>query len=723
MSARRIAIAYCLALCSCFFACMSAVQAAATNAGQLSFSAVWFEAVQGTPFPGVKVLRTGGASGTATVECKTSNASAVAGVNYTAMSTTLHWADGDATPKVCAVQINNSDHFSGHLMLSVGLSAPTGATLGSTTSTLIEIFGNKDGGNLALQSPAYSVAQSAGSINVTVTRTGGSVGYAAVAYYTADKTAVAGVDFTYTYGELHWVNGDTTPRTITVPISKAKTFSGTKTFDFIIAGPFIALLSSPATAVVTITGSSTTAPAAGNVAFGAATYAVQQSRGAAVVTVARSGGTAGASSMSYATSNGTATAGQNFTAKTGTLTWADGDGTARSIVVPVATAAMNKSMNFQVALTKVSGAATLGAPNAATVTITPDASTSALSVSVSGNELIDAQGNGIQLRGVNVSGLEGPSFGNDPWRGQKPNFAAMKTWGINVVRLPLAESNWLGLCSITLNTGVTPAVYQAAIQAAASEANALGIYVILDLHWVAVPNLCPNGQNAMADTTYSAKFWSEVATAFKDNPAVMFELFNEPQGNYPPTTNDWNNYITGGLTGPQDTGAQQLLNAIRAAGATNVVLVDTLNYAATFGNNNPSKTGFNDNAPGFHLPTDTLSTPQLVAVQHYYNTATKFEQGANVVLNKNIPILLTEYGDVDGTTNDTTAVYGWADPGGRASQALTSGGSSFPGVGYVAWTWNFGYGGWSLISDSNGDLSGSPYAAAVKAHYRSRAGL
>jgi aryl-phospho-beta-D-glucosidase BglC (GH1 family) len=427
--------------------------------------------------------------------------------------------------------------------------------------------------------------------------------------------------------------------------------------------------------------------------------------------------------VSYATINGTATAGQNFTAQSGRLTWAAGDTTAKNIVVPVSSTTIGKEINFSVSLSNPSGA-TVGSPASTLVTINPSAtSTASIAVSVSGNKLIDAQGQDIQLRGVNVSGLEGPSFENDPWRGQKPNFAAMKTWGINVVRLPLAEGNWLGLCSTTLNAGVTPAVYQAAIQSAASEANALGIYLILDLHWIAVPNLCANGQNAMADTTYSAKFWSEVATAFKGNPAVMFELFNEPQGNYPPTTNDWNNYITGGLTGPQDTGAQQLLNAIRAAGATNVVLVDTLNYAATFGNNNPSQTGFTDSAPGFHLPTDTLSTPQLVAVQHYYNTATKFEQGANVVLNKNIPIILTEYGDDNGTTTDTTAVYGWADPGGRASQALTSGGASFPGVSYIAWTWNFGYGGWSLISDSNGDLSGSPYAAAVKAHYRSRAGL
>jgi aryl-phospho-beta-D-glucosidase BglC (GH1 family) len=456
-----------------------------------------------------------------------------------------------------------------------------------------------------------------------------------------------------------------------------------------------------------------------SIAFATAYYTVQQTAGSVTVTATRSGSSGAAASVSYATANGTATAGQNFTAQSGTLIWAAGDATARNIVVPFSSTTIGNAINFSVTLSDPNGA-TLGSPASTLVTITPAGS---ISVAVSGNNLIDAQGNQIQLRGVNVSGLEGSSFDNDPWRAQKPNFAAMKTWGINVVRLPLAEANWLGLCSTTLNAGVTPAVYESAIQTAVSEANALGIYVILDLHIIAVPNLCPNGQNAMADTTYSAKFWGEVATAFKGNPAVMFELFNEPQGNYPPTTNDWNNYITGGLTGPQDTGAQQLLDAIRGAGATNVVLVDTLDYASTFGNNNPSKTGFTDNAPGFYLPADTLSTPQLVAVQHYYNAATKYEQGANVVLNKDIPIMLTEYGDEDGTTNDTTAVFGWADPGGRASQALTSGGASFPGVSYVAWTWNSGYGSWSLISDSNGDLSGSPYAAAVKAHYQSRAGL
>jgi hypothetical protein len=722
---------------------MNSVKAAATNTGQLSFSAVWFEAVQGTPFPGVKVVRTGGASGAATVECKTSNASAVAGVNYTAMNTTLHWADGDATPKVCAVQINNSDHFSGHLMLSVGLSAPTGATLGSTTRTLIEIFGNKDGGNLSLQSPTYSVAQSAGSINVTVNRTGGSVGYAAVAYYTADKTAVAGVDFTYTYGELHWVNGDTSPRTITIPVSKAKLFSGTKTFDFVIAGPFVALLGSPTTAVVTITGGSITAPAAGNVAFGAASYSVQQSKGAAVVTVARSGGTAGASTMSYATSNGTATAGQNFTAQSGTLAWADGDGTARNIVVPIATAAMNKSMNFQVALTKVSGAATLGTPSATTVTITPDASTSALSVSVSGNRLIDVQGNELQLRGVNVSGLEGVAIQgwspSNPWGNQTgtptPDWSTIKTWGTNAVRLPLNEASWLGLSCIdeggfgsTVTNGVRtqnkPGTtikadpgnnYQATVASTVAGATAAGLYVILDLHEAAPGNICPMVQNAMADADHSVAFWTSVASAFKNSPNVIFELFNEP-------FLDMTTALVGDTPGPdllnggatltsvaaaapgnsinvaynwQTAGMQQMLDAVRATGATNVVLTSTNSYAGALYEWLQYK------------PTDSAN--QLAAVWHAYYNSPQDMTAAEAIKAAGYPVIITEYGDAIGgsTAPISSVILPFADA---------------HNISYLAWTWDVwpGLPAFVLITDAAGDPT-QGYGTYVKAHYLCRA--
>ena len=377
--------------------------------------------------------------------------------------------------------------------------------------------------------------------------------------------------------------------------------------------------------------------------------------------------------------------------------------------------------------TGTSSAVTTTGSTTSTAVLEPSTTATAISIAVSGNHLVDGSGNAIQLRGVNVSALEGVPWNSDPWRGEAPDFAAMKAWGINVLRLPLSEANWLGLCGSTISAGVTPAIYKSTIETAVTQANAAGIYVILDLHWIAVPNTCPQGQNPMADTSYSATFWGQVAAAFKSNPAVLFELFNEPQGNYPPTAADWTNYLSGGLTGAEDVGTQTLLNAVRAAGATNVVLVDGLDYAATLGFNPAG--AYNGSlgsteTTGIILPTDTVSPAQIAAVQHYY-TGSQFENGANAVLAKNVPILVTEYGDDTNATgdSDTTSLYGWADPGGRAAQYLTAhgqNGASFAGVSYIAWTWDWGggwYGGqgynnWSLIQDANGTLfSPSAYSA------------
>jgi len=350
-------------------------------------------------------------------------------------------------------------------------------------------------------------------------------------------------------------------------------------------------------------------------------------------------------------------------------------------------------------------------------TPTPTPPTS-LAVSVVGHNIVNANGTPIQLRGVNISSLEGTPFYNDPWRGQSPNWAAIKSWGVNVVRLPLGEANWLGLCGATLANGVTPAIYQQTVAAAVAAANAAGMYVILDLHWIVEGNdTCPQGQNAMADSAHSLTFWTQVAEAYKNNPAVMFELFNEPQGNYPPTTADWNNYVNGQLASGYDTNCQAMVNAIRATGATNVIIQDGLNYASTFGNNNNAVTGYTDQPPGWFPAKDTLNPPQIAGGFHYYHGST-YEQGANTVLNKGIPILVTEYGDNNNASGNSQTLYGWADPGGRASQAIND--PNFPGVSYVAWTWDAwaGVSSFILITDQNG--TPTPYGAYVKAHYLAR---
>jgi hypothetical protein len=87
------------------------------------------------------------------------------------------------------------------------------------------------------------------------------------------------------------------------------------------------------------------------------------------ILVARSGGSSGVASVDYATADGTAVAGSDYTARNGTLTWPDGVSGNRTISIPITDDNLvESSESFTVTLSNVSGA-TLGANSSATITI------------------------------------------------------------------------------------------------------------------------------------------------------------------------------------------------------------------------------------------------------------------------------------------------------------------------------------------------------------------
>jgi hypothetical protein len=134
-------------------------------------------------------------------------------------------------------------------------------------------------------------------------------------------------------------------------------------------------LGSPAAATVTIVDDDPAPPppSAGQVAFAAATSSALESAGTVTLNVTRSGGSAGAVTVAYATMAGTATSGTDFTAASGTLSWADGQAGSRSIVVAVNNDTTDESdETFTVTLSGATGGLTLGSPAAATVTIVDD---------------------------------------------------------------------------------------------------------------------------------------------------------------------------------------------------------------------------------------------------------------------------------------------------------------------------------------------------------------
>ena len=112
-----------------------------------------------------------------------------------------------------------------------------------------------------------------------------------------------------------------------------------------------------------------------------------------------------------------------------------------------------------------------------------------------------------------------------------------------------------------------------------------GCYVILDLHWSDAGEWGKQiGQHVMPDQN-SVEFWKSCATAYKNHPAVIFDLYNEP---HDVTWDVWQNggQVTreGDATQTpaktyQAVGMQALLDTVRATGAKNVVIVGGLDWA------------------------------------------------------------------------------------------------------------------------------------------------
>lgn len=253
----------------------------------------------------------------------------------------------------------------------------TSGASNSSTSTSSPSPTTKSANLVAFSASSYTVSQTQNSVTLTVTLSGASSGGVSVQYATSGGTAIAGTNFTSTSGTLTWASGASNSKTISVPISAAASFSGTKSFSVKLSSPSGVSLGSPNSASVTIDGNASTS--AGSIKLSATSYTVSQGAGSVTVPVERTGGSSGSVSVGYATSDGNAVAGTDYTSTSGTVNWASGDSSQKAVLIPISTAtAFSGSKSFTLTLSEATGGATLASPSSATVTISGTSGQSAL---------------------------------------------------------------------------------------------------------------------------------------------------------------------------------------------------------------------------------------------------------------------------------------------------------------------------------------------------------
>ncbi len=279
-----------------------------------------------------------------------------------------------------------------------------GSPAGPIWSVDTPFSGGGSAGTLQLSSATYSIGEAGGSQVVSVLRVGGSSGAVSVDYTTTDGTAVSGSDYQAVSGTLTWADGDATAKNFSIAIIDDGSVESSETVSVDISSPTGgATLGNPSSATLTITDNDTVNP--GSIQLSAAAYSVAEDGGAATIAVNRSGGSDGLVSVDYAVSDGTAVSGSDYQAVSGTLTWADGDATAKNFSIPIIDdGSVESSETVSVDISSPMGGATLGNPSSATLTIADNDSVNPGSIQLSAAAYFVAEDGGAATITVNRSG-------------------------------------------------------------------------------------------------------------------------------------------------------------------------------------------------------------------------------------------------------------------------------------------------------------------------------
>ena len=237
---------------------------------------------------------------------------------YPATYTTV--SGGSSARQVTVTQLNNGTRYKFQVRARNSVGPGAEAEVRATPTA--------GGGTTPLLSIAdVSVNEDAGNATLTVTLSTSSSQTVTVDYATADRTASDAQDYSATSGSLTF--SGTTTQQIAVSILDDSDDEGSEDFTITLSSPNNATISRGTATVTIVDDDGTAAPS-----LSINDASVDEDGGTATLTVTLSGTNPGTVSVDYATADGAATAGEDYEADSGTLTFS-GNTEAQSITVSI----------------------------------------------------------------------------------------------------------------------------------------------------------------------------------------------------------------------------------------------------------------------------------------------------------------------------------------------------------------------------------------------------
>lgn len=450
--------------------------------------------------------------------------------------------------------------YNGSIATGQSVSFGFQATGGAPTLPTSCVFNGQAVGSGTTPPPTLSIADASvteatgqsKTESFTVSLSAASTTPVSVAYTTVDGTAHAGTNYTATSGTLTFVPG-TTSQTISVPTNASGTGTDAYTVRLsnstgasIAGGTAIGTIINPLPTLsiedATVTEGSSPTPGE--------TFTLHLSTASAsTVTVA------------YKTVDGTAKAGADYTAASGTATFQPGSKTATITIATQPGTAGTKT--FALALSNPSGATladgtatgtiidptSAGTPSVSVADVTVDETTTATGgtllpsgyLSTAGNQIIAADGTPVKISAINWYGFETNSYAPQGLWAQsyKTMMDQMVHLGFNAIRLPFSlqlfgsGSTPTGI-NYSLNPDLAGLNGLGIMDKIVSYANQIGLKIILDDHRSAAGSSA-NDNGLWYDGGYTEAdwitTWKMLATHYAGNSTVIAaDLLNEPHG-------------------------------------------------------------------------------------------------------------------------------------------------------------------------------------------------
>ena len=331
--------------------------------GIIQFSAIAYTNTEAGPAASIIVTRTGGAASGVSVDFDTMDLTATADEDYTPVSSTLVFAANEVSQTVL-IPVLTDLLPEGNETVQLTLRNPGGgATLGVISSAVLTIIDNAP--TLQFVSTTFTKSEAGSTAVLAVVRTGPGAGTVNVNFATEDGTALAGADYRATNGTLTFPANVFT-QNVTITIINDTVVEADESFSVNLTSPSSNVsLGGNTEAVVTILDNDL----GGIIQFSAGAYTNTEAGPAASIIVTRTGGAASGVSVRFETQDGTATAGEDYTAVSSTINFAVNE-VSKTVLIPLLNDSLaegNETVNLS--LSEPTGGATLGPRSTSELTI------------------------------------------------------------------------------------------------------------------------------------------------------------------------------------------------------------------------------------------------------------------------------------------------------------------------------------------------------------------